>query len=35
MLVFVSEARAAAPRFRLSYGWAVARKLELTFEIAR
>ena len=33
-LVFLSEARAGAPRFRLTYVWPAAGRLELTFEIA-
>jgi len=33
-LVFVSEARGGGPRFRLTYVWPAAGKLELTFEIA-
>ena len=33
-LVFLSEARPGAPRFRLTYAWPQAGKLELTFEIA-
>jgi hypothetical protein len=33
-LVFVSEARAGAPRFRLTYVSPAAGRLELTFEIA-
>lgn len=33
-LVFLSEARAGAPRFRLTYVWPEPRKLDLTFEIA-
>ena len=33
-LVFLSETRPGAPRFRLTYAWPVAGSLELTFEIA-
>lgn len=33
-LVFLSEARTGAPRFRLTYAWPQAGKLDLTFEIA-
>ena len=33
-LVFLSEARTGAPRFRLTYAWPQPGKLELTFEIA-
>jgi hypothetical protein len=33
-LIFLSEARAGTPRFRLTYAWPEPRKLELTFEIA-
>jgi hypothetical protein len=33
-LVFLGEARPGAPRFRLTYAWPDAGKLELTFEIA-
>ena len=33
-LVFLSEARTGAPRFRLTYTWPQPGKLELTFEIA-
>ena len=33
-LVFLSEARTGAPRFRLTYAWSSANRLELTFEIA-
>lgn len=33
-LVFLSEARPGAPRFRLTYAWPTAGTLALTFEIA-
>ncbi len=33
-LVFLSEARTGAPRFRLTYVWPQAGKVELTFEIS-
>jgi len=33
-LVFLSEARPGAPRFRLTYAWPQPGKLDLTFEIA-
>ena len=33
-LVFLSEARPGAPRFRLTYAWPQPGRLELTFEIA-
>ncbi len=33
-LVFVSESRGGGPRFRLTYVWPAAGRLELTFEIA-
>lgn len=33
-LVFLSEARTGAPRFRLTYAWPRPGKLDLTFEIA-
>jgi hypothetical protein len=33
-LVFLSEARTGAPRFRLTYAWPQPGKLDLTFEIA-
>jgi len=33
-LVFLSEARAGTPRFRLTYAWPAAGRLDLTFEVA-